>query len=569
MKLKKLCIYLIILLFSEACNLKNKPEILRYEDIVERLYNFEYLAEFPEKGEKSGNFSSYNRESKYNENTDVYEAWHANADGNGYIREEGTDIIAAEIKGPGVIWRVWSAAPREGHIKFYIDNEIAPVLDIPFKEYFNSSSELFNYPALVHILAKGYNNYVPIAFQESCKIVFSEGWGRFYQFTYSTFNEGTIIPSFRGSFSAEEKAALHLADNILSDVGENALNYKKSDKIEKNITIAPGETLEVYQIKGAKAITSMQFKLNQEEEDDPIYILRELALSIFWDNEVNPSVWSPLGDFFGSAPGINNYKSLPMGMTDEGFYSNWYMPFSKNAIIRLSNDGKQKRNLTFQISYVHLKKSANKYLRFHAKWHRDAYPGLDKQRYIKGDRWPDWPFLVTNGTGRFCGICLNVWNPNPRGVIRKNIPTEELTNVPDKMVPIIDSICRRYWWGEGDEKFFVDGEKFPSTFGTGTEDYFGYAWCTPEYFVSAFQNQTLNVGNRGHISVNRFQIADNVPFMSSFEACLEKYHPNEWPLLYSCVAYWYQDAESSDPYGPVSATDRVHYYVQPEIDQQP
>ena len=57
--------------------------------------------------------------------------------------------------------------------------------------------------------------------------------------------------------------------------------------------------------------------------------------------------------------------------------------------------------------------------------------------------------LKTEGRGRFLGVMLHVWNP------------------------------RGGWWGEGDEKFFVDGEKFPSTIGTGSEDYFGYAWCNP------------------------------------------------------------------------------------------
>ena len=68
------------------------------------------------------------------------------------------------------------------------------------------------------------------------------------------------------------------------------------------------------------------------------------------------------------------------------------------------------------------------------------------------DRWPDWIMLRTEGRGRFCGVSLHVWNP------------------------------RGGWWGEGDEKFFVDGEKFPSTFGTGSEDYFGYAWGCPSLF---------------------------------------------------------------------------------------
>ena len=49
------------------------------------------------------------------------------------------------------------------------------------------------------------------------------------------------------------------------------------------------------------------------------------------------------------------------------------------------------------------------------------------------------------------------------------------------------------WWGEGDEKFFVDGEKFPSTFGTGSEDYFGYAWGDCTLFQHAYHDQTVCV----------------------------------------------------------------------------
>ena len=119
--------------------------------------------------------------------------------------------------------------------------------------------------------------------------------------------------------------------------------------------------------------------------------------------------------------------------------------------------------------------------RFHAKWHRDAFLPTEPERWI------DWPMLKTTGKGRFCGVMLHVYNP------------------------------KGGWWGEGDEKFLVDGEKFPSTFGTGSEDYFGYAWCNPSLFQNAFHNQTYNQrGNAGSISVNRWHIADNVPFQTSF-----------------------------------------------------
>jgi hypothetical protein len=118
------------------------------------------------------------------------------------------------------------------------------------------------------------------------------------------------------------------------------------------------------------------------------------------------------------------------------------------------------------------------------------------------------------------------------------------------------------WWGEGDEKFFVDGEKFPSTFGTGSEDYFGYAWCCPQLFQNAYHNQTHNDGNnRGHVSVNRWHITDNVPFQQSYEGYIEKYYANKRPTLYAAVAYWYMAAGGNDPYRPAPLSERVGYWT--------
>jgi len=250
-------------------------------------------------------------------------------------------------------------------------------------------------------------------------------------------------------------------------------------------------------------------------------------LQIKWDGETAPSVWAPLGDFFGTAAGANRYRSLPLGVGDDGwFYCNWYMPFAKEALVELINDGKTPRSVSFEVTHAPLSQPIAKLGRFHAKWHRDAFLPREAERAI------DWPFLKTEGAGRFVGVMLHVWNP------------------------------RGGWWGEGDEKFFVDGEKFPSTFGTGSEDYFGYAWCCPQLFQNAFHNQTHNDGNnRGHVSVNRWQISDNVPFQSSFEGCIEKYYSNDRPTLYAGMAYWYVTATGNDPYRPAPMGERVGYWT--------
>jgi hypothetical protein len=154
------------------------------------------------------------------------------------------------------------------------------------------------------------------------------------------------------------------------------------------------------------------------------------------------------------------------------------------------------------------------------------------------------------------------------GSKRKAIP-EGWGNLSKEQIALLDGFVKdRAWWGEGDEKFFVDGEKFPSTFGTGSEDYFGYAFAAfhPHVFDSAFQSQPLNRNNYGHISNVRFQVADNVPFHSSFEAIIEKYHPNAWPLLYATTAYWYQAAGVADMYRPVPVEQRLNYFVDVERD---
>jgi hypothetical protein len=137
-------------------------------------------------------------------------------------------------------------------------------------------------------------------------------------------------------------------------------------------------------------------------------------------------------------------------------------------------------------------------MHFHAGWRRE-YPN---QVF-------DWPILQATGRGRFVGAALSIWNPV------------------------------REWWGEGDEKVWVDGEKFPSWFGTGSEDYFGYAWGSSQLFSHALHAQSLceGPGNSNYTSLNRWHIADNIPFQHSFLITIENYGKDK---DYAAMAYWYQ-----------------------------
>jgi len=517
---------------------------IKYTDVVNRMTDLRRIAQLPAEGETSGMFSSYDRSSIYDEEKDTYIDWAANNDGLSpqFIRKEGENMVLAEMDGPGAIVRVWSASPKKGHVKVYIDGSEIPVIDLPFIDYFNTSKlPVFGYPNLVYETnARGFNNYVPITFQKSIKIVGEPEWGQYYHFNYITFPEGTFVEDFKTTPTLDAKAALQEADRMLgNDVGQPILSNSGARSEKNQLTVMPGEVKNALKIEGKRAITRLKVKIGQLDEDRIAEAYRKTIISVKWDGESEPSVWSPIGDFFGSAPGFNKYKTLIMGMTDEGMYSYWYMPFAKHAEINIKNTSDFTVELEIEADHEELPGKANNFGRFHAKWHRDIMPVEEK-------RWPDWTVLKTQGRGRFVGMFLSVWNPKGGSCVEFGREGH-------------------WWWGEGDEKFHVDGEKFPSTFGTGTEDYFGYAWCMPDFFEHAFHSQNYTEGNMGYQSLNRWQIIDNVPFQKSFEAYIEKYFPNKWPTQYATVAYWYLDKDGIDPLQPVSSDELFGFEIPYEV----
>jgi len=500
-----------------------------YADLAGRLINLEHLAVLPEVGETCQQWSSYDRASRFDADTGKYVQWDANGDGDKFIRLEGGKRVLAEMKGPGCIWRIWSATAEKGHVKIYLDGQLEPAVDLPFRDYFDGKTPPFDYPRLSYSLtdvgSHGHNCYVPIPYQKSCKIVADEGWGAYYHFVYTTFPEGTRVPTFSVDLPAAGMAALVQANAFLeAQLGKDPAGPRAGEQTMAESVVIPAGGRRELVLDGPRAITAIRGSVTAGDRADEMAALRELVLSITFDNRQRPSVWTPLGDFFGTAPGKNLYRSLPTGVTELGAYAYWYMPFEQRATVVLQNDGPQDRTIQFELVHAPLHRPFAGLGHFSARWHRDLAP-------LSPDRFPDWRMLGVTGRGRFCGVMLHVWNP------------------------------KGGWWGEGDEKFFVDGERFPSTIGTGSEDYFGYAWCDPARFEYAFHCQSMNEGNRGHQSVLRWHITDNVPFQNSFEACIEKYYGNNLGTQYACLPCYYQDPQHDDDFEPTPVDARHGYYV--------
>jgi len=159
-----------------------------------------------------------------------------------------------------------------------------------------------------------------------------------------------------------------------------------------------------------------------------------------------------------------------------------------------------------------------KSLYFHAKWRNEWLPA--EPQFL------DWRMLQGSGPGRFVGVMLGVMN------------------------------TQQGWWGEGDEKVWVDDDTFPSYIGTGSEDYFGYAWCNPTPFTHAYHNQSLctGPGNFGYTAVARYHILDDIPFRKSMKFDIEKWDAAD--REYCCTTYWYAAPGARDFFKPIPVDER-------------
>jgi len=301
--------------------------------------------------------------------------------------------------------------------------------------------------------------------------------------------------------------------------------------------IAPGETLTVLEDSGPGVVTHVWFTIASGEKDH----LKKLVLRMYWDNESTPSVEAPIGDFFGLGLGeYFTYQSLPLAVSSEKALNSFFpMPFQKRAKITVTNEGTQQVGACyFNIEYrVYARPLPADTLYFHAQY-RQATPnhGWTNQWQSNGDPYVDgksnltgegnYVWLEATGRGHYVGETMSV-----------------LQNQDE-------------WWGEGDDMFFIDGDKLPSIEGTGSEDYFLGAW---DFGGKPFSYELFGapvVGSEvagSHSSVYRFHLDSPIPFTKSIRATIEHGHANHRSDSYFSVAYWYQ----TEPHAPFPALPPV------------
>lgn len=479
------------------------------ERLLKEMVDMPGMAEFPSPAYTTWQASSWDRKST-DSAKQTQENWFANADFGQFLRVEERngrkEHVMMDAQGPGAIVRIWSANPK-GNIRFYIDGSDKPALEAKMTDLLGGS-----FPGLPKPIAgeysKGWNLYFPIIYAKSCKVTADDG-GFYYHVNYRTYEAGTkVVPFELAQIQASAEQIQQVAARLTLPRMEDPQDVQPFE-----MQIEPGQSTTV-QFTGSQAITRIAMTVNAADRE---LALRGLVVRIQFDGE--KTVETPLGDFFGTAPGINAYASLPLGMTKEGqLWSQWVMPFQQSAEITIENTTKTPAVLRGAIALTDYKWT-DASMHFHAKWR--------SQFDVPSRPMIDMNYLTAKGKGVFAGVAFMIDNP-----------------VKD-------------WWGEGDEKIYFDGQAFPSHFGTGTEDYYGYAWCWPGLFTHAYHAQPRcdGPGNYGRTSVNRFHIIDRIPFTKDFKFDMELWHWKECDVNMAVIAYWYARPGATDTFKPIQAAD--------------
>ena len=323
-----------------------------------------------------------------------------------------------------------------------------------------------------------------------------------------------------------EKGKGGMATLEQGSAGQAARDLGVGWKVSPYIIIEPKQTFVLAAIEGPGAIQHIWMT--------PTGNWRFSILRFYWDGEDSPSVEVPVGDFF--ACGLGKYaqvSSLPVCVNPgSAFNCYWVMPFRKSCKITMENLDDRKMTLYYQVDYT-LTQVPEDAAYFHAQFRR-TNPLPFKSVYTILDGVKGW--------GHYVGTYM-CWGSHSSG-----------------------------WWGEGEIKFYIDGDKdFPTICGTGTEDYFcgSYGFVVEERYREfttpyAGMPQALRPdglwNSQQRFGLYRWHIMDPVRFAKDLKVTIQalgwqsggRYQPLQDDI--SSVAYWYQ-REPHAPFPPLPDRD--------------
>jgi hypothetical protein len=327
----------------------------------------------------------------------------------------------------------------------------------------------------------------------------------------------------------EERSRSITAENPQGEVGaggQEASNLGVGRKGRPCIDLPEGEETTLVDVDGPGVIQHVWITVT-DSTDAGDFVLRDLVLRAYWDGEDDPSVEVPLGDFFANGHGQKcDVDSMPVVVAPNGgFNCYWPMPFADSAKITVENqhDG-EVPGFFYQFDYALTDDVGANTAYLHAQWRRSD----------PNDRGEDHTILDgVEGHGHYVGTYL-AW-----------------------------TALGEYWWGEGEVKFYVDGdEEFPTICGTGTEDYVGGAWCfnetgdiaDAETYSTPFLGYPLYQDGDGQAprhGMYRWHVPDPIVFREDLEVTVQAIGHDGRGLFertddVASTAVWYQTEPHAD-----------------------
>jgi len=476
--------------------------------LLEEMTNYDAVARWPEPEFTCKQASSYDRASVAPDKP----GWFANQDYSQLIRVEDTagrrERVMMDVDGPGAVVRFWltTNARREGKLRVYLDGGDTPALEFP--AYDLMAGALVNSPLLhPHTSYRtngggGSTLYLPIPYARHCKVTWEEAnptnnAPRYYQLNYRTYPEGTEVETFTRAGLAAAGASLERASRALLTpppfAGGKALNLERA--------IEAGNEAALELPAGPGAVRQLEMRLTSVPPKDLEQALRATVLRANFDGE--ETIWCPLSDFAGCGVGARELKNWYRTVDKDGVMTcRWVMPYQKSGRLSLANLGPQRVTVSLTARVGDWKWDSHS-MHFHANWRCEAD--------VPSRPYRDWNFISVTGRGVLVGDVLAVFNPIPA------------------------------WYGEGDEKIWIDGESFPSHFGTGTEDYYNISWAPNTVYQTPFANSVRvdESHSQGHNTFTRSRNLDTIPFRKGLRFDFEFEHWKETKIDLAGTTYWY------------------------------
>lgn len=436
--------------------------------------------------------------------------WWNNSD-KGFFRRMITrggreEAVMMEAEGPGAIVRIWSANPV-GNIRIYLDDMDTPAIEADMAALLGGEVAPYGEP-FGYVASRGYNLYFPLPFAERAMVTADAGFTPmpgveaegllYYHVGYRLYGSGAQVEPFSEALLAESAAAI--------DAAGAALETPENGGMPTPLILTDGVATTIEAPSGGGVIRALRIEPAANDAET----LRSAVMHIAFDGV--ETIRAPLGDLFGSGVGLNAHRSVATEVVGGALWLRLPMAFEGQATFTL--DGVDASGTAYLAPYPFSSETRH----LHAGWR--AYPRITAARQ-------DLRWVELTGSGVYVGNVATYGNP-------------------------VD-----VWWGEGDERIYVDGDAIgaPSFPGTGTEDYYGYAFIDPAVFTRPFHGQVRSgaPGADGIISLYRFHYLDAIPYEANFRFDMELWHWNPWvEASNESVHFWYARG-GEDDLEPVNA----------------